>query len=48
MSAPISLGIDFGGTSIKPGVVQDGRIIARGNVIPTRQATRKNRRQQGR
>jgi glucokinase len=37
MSAPISLGIDFGGTSIKPGVVQDGRIIAHGNVIPTRQ-----------
>jgi len=37
MKAPISLGIDFGGTSIKFGVVQDGRIITRGNVIPTRQ-----------
>ncbi len=37
MSTPLSIGIDFGGTSIKPGVVQDGRILARGNVILTRQ-----------
>jgi glucokinase len=32
-----TLGIDFGGTSIKFGIVQDGRIIKRGNVLPTRQ-----------
>jgi glucokinase len=32
-----TLGIDFGGTSIKFGIVQDGRIIKRGNVLSTRQ-----------
>jgi predicted NBD/HSP70 family sugar kinase len=37
MNHPVTLGIDFGGTSIKFGVVQDGRIIRRGNVVPTRQ-----------
>jgi glucokinase len=37
MSAPLSLGIDFGGTSIKLGVVQHGQILTRGNVIVTRQ-----------
>jgi glucokinase len=37
MSAPLSIGIDFGGTSIKLGVVQQGQILARGNVIVTRQ-----------
>ena len=37
MSHPTTLGIDFGGTSIKFGVVQDGRIIRHGNVVPTRQ-----------
>jgi glucokinase len=37
MNHPITLGIDFGGTSIKFGIVQNGLIIQRGNVIPTRQ-----------
>src|ERR1700680_3635781 len=37
MNHPTTLGIDFGGTSIKFGIVQDGRIIKRGNVLPTRQ-----------
>ncbi|HEY0791739.1 MAG TPA: ROK family protein [Chthoniobacterales bacterium] len=37
MSAPLSIGIDFGGTSIKMGVVQQGQILTRGNVIVTRQ-----------
>ena len=37
MSHPTTLGIDFGGNSIKFGVVQDGRIIRHGNVVPTRQ-----------
>ena len=37
MNHPTTLGIDFGGTSIKFGVVQDGRIIRHGNVVPTRQ-----------
>ena len=37
MNHPTTLGIDFGGTSIKFGVVQDGQIIKRGNVLATRQ-----------
>jgi predicted NBD/HSP70 family sugar kinase len=37
MNQPITLGVDFGATSIKFGVVQDGRIIKHGNVVPTRQ-----------
>jgi glucokinase len=37
MSAPLSIGIDFGGTSIKLGVVQQGQILGRGNAIVTRQ-----------
>jgi glucokinase len=37
MNHPTTLGIDFGGTSIKFGVVQHGRIIRRGNIVPTRQ-----------
>ena len=37
MNQFITLGIDFGGTSIKFGVVQNGRIIRHGNVVPTRQ-----------
>ena len=37
MNQPTTLGIDFGGTSIKFGIVQDGQIIKRGNVLPTRQ-----------
>ena len=37
MNHPTTLGIDFGGTSIKFGVVQDGRIISHGNVVSTRQ-----------
>ena len=37
MNQPTTLGIDFGGTSIKFGVVQDGRIISHGNVVSTRQ-----------
>jgi predicted NBD/HSP70 family sugar kinase len=36
MNQPTTLGIDFGGTSIKFGVVQDGRIISHGNVVSTR------------
>ena len=36
MNQPITLGVDFGATSIKFGVVQDGRIIKHGNVVPTR------------
>jgi predicted NBD/HSP70 family sugar kinase len=37
MNHPTTLGIDFGGPSIKFGVVQDGRIISHGNVVSTRQ-----------
>jgi glucokinase len=37
MNQPTTLGIDFGGTSIKFGIVQDGQIIKRGNVLATRQ-----------
>ncbi|HEY2422958.1 MAG TPA: ROK family protein [Chthoniobacterales bacterium] len=37
MCAAAAIGVDFGGTSVKPGVVRDGVILERGNVIPTRQ-----------
>jgi len=37
MSAKTAIGIDFGATSIKPGVVRDGVILEKGNVIQTRQ-----------
>jgi glucokinase len=37
MNQPTTLGIDFGGTSIKFGVVQNGRIIRHGNLVPTGQ-----------
>jgi predicted NBD/HSP70 family sugar kinase len=30
-----SIGVDFGGTSVKPGVVRGGVILEKGNVIPT-------------
>ncbi len=32
-----AIGMDFGGTSIKTGVVRDGIIIRRGDTLPTRQ-----------
>ena len=37
MSTKIAIGIDFGGTSVKPGVVSGSKIIARLDPIPTRQ-----------
>lgn len=37
MSTRIAIGIDFGGTSVKPGVVSGSKIIARSEPIPTRQ-----------
>ena len=37
MSSATAIGIDFGGTSVKIGVVRNGSIIERGNVIRTRQ-----------
>ena len=37
MSTATSIGVDFGGTSVKPGVVKGGTIVERGNVIPTKQ-----------
>jgi glucokinase len=37
MSSSTAIGFDFGATTIKPGVVRDGQIIAHGNVIETRQ-----------
>jgi len=37
MNQFITLGIDFGGTSIKFGIVQNGRIIRHGKVVSTRQ-----------
>jgi len=37
MNSPTAIGIDFGGTSVKIGVVRNGSIIERGNVIHTRQ-----------
>ena len=36
MSTKIAIGIDFGGTSVKPGVVSGREIIARSEPIPTR------------
>lgn len=36
MSTEIAIGIDFGGTSVKPGVVSGSKIIARSEPIPTR------------
>jgi glucokinase len=35
MSKKIAIGIDFGGTSVKPGVVSGSKIIARSEPIPT-------------
>ena len=37
MSTPTAIGFDMGATSTKTGVVRDGKIIKRGNVIETRQ-----------
>jgi hypothetical protein len=37
MNQQFTLGVDFGATSIKFGVVQDGRITKHGNVVPTGQ-----------
>lgn len=37
MSTKTAIGIDFGGTSVKPGVVSGSKIIARSEPIPTRQ-----------
>jgi len=31
-----AIGIDFGGTTIKSAVVQDGRLIAHGDPVPER------------
>jgi glucokinase len=36
MKAPLAIGIDFGGTSVKPGVVRGKEIVARAQPIPTR------------
>jgi glucokinase len=36
MSARLAIGIDFGGTSVKPGVVRGKEIVARAPPIPTR------------
>jgi glucokinase len=35
MSTATAIGVDFGGTSVKPGVVKGGVIVEKGNVIPT-------------
>jgi glucokinase len=37
MSTPTAIGFDMGATSTKTGVVKDGKIIFRGNIIETRQ-----------
>jgi glucokinase len=37
MSTPTAIGFDMGATSTKTGVVKDGKIILRGEVIETRQ-----------
>jgi glucokinase len=37
MSTPTAIGFDMGATSTKTGVVRDGKILTRGNVIETRQ-----------
>lgn len=34
-SSPLALGIDFGGTSVKLGLVRDGQLVTRGTPIPT-------------
>lgn len=35
MTAPTAIGIDFGGTTIKPALIQDGKILHYGEVIDT-------------
>jgi glucokinase len=37
MNTATSIGVDFGGTSVKPGVVKGGVILEKGQVIPTLQ-----------
>ena len=37
MKTPTAIGFDMGATSTKTGVVKDGKIVTRGDVIPTRQ-----------
>jgi len=37
MTQPLAIGIDFGGTSVKPAVVRGGEIVVRGQSIDTRQ-----------
>jgi glucokinase len=37
MNTKVAIGIDFGGTSVKPGVVSGREILARSDPIPTRQ-----------
>lgn len=37
MNTKVAIGIDFGGTSVKPGVVSGREIIARSTPIPTRE-----------
>jgi glucokinase len=37
MNTATAIGIDFGGTSVKPGVVRDGVILEKGKVLITRQ-----------
>jgi len=37
MSTPTAIGFDMGGTTTKTGVVKDGKIILRGEIIETRQ-----------
>ena len=37
MSSETAIGFDFGATTIKTGVVRDGVILTKGNVIETRQ-----------
>ena len=39
MNTKVAIGIDFGGTSVKPGVVSGREVIARSQPIPTRQHT---------
>ena len=37
MSPKLAIGIDFGGTSVKPGVISGKEIISRLDPIPTRE-----------
>ena len=37
MSTPTAIGFDMGATTTKTGVVKDGKIILRGEIIETRQ-----------